>query len=52
MNWPAGAPDITVWEKDTQMYSFIKTSAMLEFNNFKISKRMCFVLLIPTNEQY
>ena len=49
-----GAPDITIVEKDNKMYDFIKkTSAELEFENFKVVKsRMCFVLLKQPTIQY
>ena len=48
-----GAPDITIVEKDTQMYNFIKkTSAMLEFNNFKINQTDVFRFIDTTTEQY
>lgn len=48
-----GAPDITIVEKDTQMYNFIKkTSAMLEFDNFKIQQTDVFRFIDTTTEQY
>jgi 16S rRNA (guanine(966)-N(2))-methyltransferase RsmD len=38
-----GAPDITIVEKDPQMYEFIKkTSQMLAFENFKVVKQDVF----------
>jgi 16S rRNA (guanine(966)-N(2))-methyltransferase RsmD len=48
-----GAPDITIVEKDTQMYEFIKkTSAMLEFENFKVVKLDVFRFIETATEQY
>ncbi len=48
-----GAPDITIVEKDTQMYNFIKkTSALLEFDNFKIQQTDVFRFIDTTTEQY
>jgi len=48
-----GAPDITIVEKDTQMYEFIKkTSAMLEFKNFKVVKMDVFRFIDTTTESY
>ena len=48
-----GAPDIKIVEKDTQMYNFIKkTSALLEFDNFKIQQTDVFRFIDTTTEQY
>ncbi len=48
-----GAPEITIVEKDTQMYDFIKkTSAMLEFEKFNVVKQDVFRFIDTTAEQY
>jgi 16S rRNA (guanine966-N2)-methyltransferase len=48
-----GAADITIVEKDTQMYEFIKkTAAMLELENFKVQKADVFRFIETATEQY
>jgi 16S rRNA (guanine966-N2)-methyltransferase len=48
-----GAPDITIVEKDTQMYEFIKkTAAELELENFKVMKGEVFKFIDTVTEQY
>jgi 16S rRNA (guanine966-N2)-methyltransferase len=48
-----GAPDITIVEKDSQMYEFIKkTSAILEFEKFNVVKLDVFRFIDNTPEQY
>lgn len=48
-----GAPDITIVEKDTKMYDFIKkTSAELAFENFNVVKSDVFRFIETTNQQY
>ncbi len=48
-----GAPDITIVEKDTQMYDFIKkTSGELAFENFKVVKLDVFRFIETATEQY
>ncbi len=48
-----GAPDITIVEKDTKMYDFIKkTSAELAFENFNLVKSDVFRFIETTNQQY
>lgn len=48
-----GAPDITIVEKDSHMYDFIKmTSAELAFENFKVLKSDVFKFIAAANEQY
>lgn len=48
-----GAADITIVEKDTQMYDFIKkTSAALGFENFKLHKMDVFRFIETATEQY
>ena len=48
-----GAPDITIVEKDTKMYDFIKkTSAELGFENFTVMKSDVFRFIESTTQQY
>jgi len=48
-----GVQDITIVEKDTSMYDFIKkTSAQLVFENFKVVKADVFKFIENTTEQY
>lgn len=48
-----GVADITIVEKDSQMYDFIKkTSGLLEFENFKVVKSDVFRFIDTTTEQY
>ncbi|MBP6432028.1 MAG: RsmD family RNA methyltransferase [Ferruginibacter sp.] len=48
-----GVADITIVEKDNAMYDFIKkTSAMLEFENFKVVKSDVFKFIESTTEKY
>lgn len=48
-----GAPDITIVEKDDKMYDFIKkTSAELEFENFKVMKSDVFRFIETATAQY
>jgi 16S rRNA G966 N2-methylase RsmD len=48
-----GAADITIVEKDTQMYDFIKkTAAELDFENFKVVKMDVFKFIDTATEQY
>ncbi len=48
-----GAADITIVEKDTKMYEFIKqTSVMLAFKNFKVVKQEVFRFIDTATEQY
>jgi 16S rRNA (guanine(966)-N(2))-methyltransferase RsmD len=48
-----GAADITIVEKDTKMYDFIKkTSGELEFENFNVVKGDVFRFIESTNQQY
>jgi 16S rRNA (guanine966-N2)-methyltransferase len=48
-----GVADITIVEKDNAMYDFIKkTSAMLEFENFKVVKSDVFKFIESATEKY
>lgn len=48
-----GVPNLTIVEKDTTMYNFIKkTSAELAFTNFKVVKQDVFKYIEGCNEQY
>jgi 16S rRNA (guanine966-N2)-methyltransferase len=48
-----GAPEITIVEKDTQMYDFIKkTSGELGFENFKVVKSDVFKYIDTATNQY
>ncbi len=48
-----GCPDLTIVEKDTAMYDFIKkTSAQLNFENFKVLKSDVFKFIESANQQY
>ncbi len=48
-----GAEDLTIIEKDNQMYDFIKkTAAELEFENFKLIKSDVFKYIETCKEQY
>lgn len=48
-----GVPDLTIVEKDNQMYDFIKkTSAQLKFENFKVVKSDVFRFIDTTADQY
>ena len=48
-----GAPDITIVEKDNQMYDFIKKTALqLEFGNFKVVKSDVFRFIETSTAQY
>jgi len=48
-----GAEDLTIIEKDNQMYDFIKkTAAELEFENFKLIKSDVFKYIESCKEQY
>lgn len=48
-----GAPDLTIVEKDSKMYDFIKTtSEMLKLENFKLVKSDVFKFMESTNQQY
>jgi len=48
-----GVQDVTIVEKDTSMYDFIKkTSAQLVFKNFKVVKADVFKFIENTTEQY
>jgi 16S rRNA (guanine(966)-N(2))-methyltransferase RsmD len=48
-----GVQDVTIVEKDTSMYDFIKkTSAQLAFENFKVVKADVFKFIENTTEQY
>ena len=48
-----GAPDITIVEKDNQMYDFIKkTSTDLQLENFKVVKLDVFRFIDTATEQY
>jgi len=48
-----GAPDITIVEKDNQMYDFIKKTALqLALDNFKVIKSDVFKFMDTTSEQY
>ncbi|MEO7306051.1 MAG: RsmD family RNA methyltransferase [Ferruginibacter sp.] len=48
-----GAPDITIVEKDSKMYEFIKkTSAELNFENFHVVKGDVFRFIETTSQQY
>ena len=48
-----GAPDITIVEKDNQMYDFIKkTSVDLAFENFTVVKSDVFRFIETTQQQY
>jgi 16S rRNA (guanine966-N2)-methyltransferase len=48
-----GVPDLTIVEKDTTMYEFIKkTSAQLAFENFSVVKLDVFKFIETTTEQY
>lgn len=48
-----GCEDLTIVEKDTTMYEFIKkTSAMLQLQNFKVIKSEVFKFIESCNHQY
>jgi len=48
-----GVPDLTIVEKDNQMYDFIKkTSTQLEFENFKVLKSDVFRFIDTASDQY
>ena len=48
-----GAPEITIVEKDTQMYDFIKkTSGELGFDNFKVVKSDVFKFMDSATNQF
>lgn len=48
-----GVQDVTIVEKDTSMYDFIKkTSAQLAFENFKVVKADVFKFIENTTQQY
>jgi len=48
-----GCEDLTIVEKDTTMYEFIKkTSAMLQFDHFKVVKSDVFKFIESCNQQY
>jgi 16S rRNA (guanine966-N2)-methyltransferase len=48
-----GATDLTIVEKDSTMYEFIKkTSSLLDFENFKVVKSDVFKFIETCNEQY
>ena len=48
-----GVPDLTIVEKDTQMYQFIKkTAEALKLQNFKVVKSNVFRFLEQCTEQY
>jgi 16S rRNA (guanine966-N2)-methyltransferase len=48
-----GAPDITIVEKDTKMYEFIKkTAADLQFEHFNVVKGDVFRFIEGSNQQY
>lgn len=48
-----GVKNVTIVEKDNAMYDFIKkTSALLEFENFKVVKSDVFKFIESTTEQY
>ncbi len=48
-----GVQDVTIVEKDSSMYDFIKkTSAQLVFENFKVVKADVFKFIENTTEQY
>jgi len=48
-----GAPTITIVEKDTKMYDFIKkTAAELEFENFTVVKMDVFRFIESNSQQY
>lgn len=48
-----GCTDLTIVEKDTAMYEFIKkTSAMLRFENFKVVKSDVFKFIETAGQQY
>jgi len=48
-----GVQDVTIVEKDTSMYDFIKkTSVQLAFENFKVVKADVFKFIENTTEQY
>lgn len=48
-----GVQDVTIVEKDTSMYDFIKkTSAQLVFENFKVVKADVFKFIENTTQQY
>jgi 16S rRNA (guanine966-N2)-methyltransferase len=48
-----GAPDITIVEKDTKMYEFIKkTAADLRFEHFNVVKGDVFRFIEGSNQQY
>lgn len=48
-----GAPDITIVEKDSKMYDFIKkTSEELKFENFTVVKSDVFRFIETTGQQY
>ena len=48
-----GVPDLTIVEKDNQMYDFIKkTSLQLEFENFKVVKSDVFRFIDTTQDKY
>jgi len=48
-----GVPDITIVEKDTTMYNFIKKTATdLAFTNFKVHKQEVFNYIASCKDQY
>ncbi len=48
-----GVPDLTIVEKDTTMYNFIKmTAAGLAFTNFKVLKQEVFKYIASCTDQY
>ncbi len=48
-----GCTDLTIVEKDSKMYEFIKaTSASLNFENFKVVKSDVFKFIESSNQQY
>src|SRR3954454_21852136 len=48
-----GVPDLTIVEKDTQMFAFIKkTAAALQLENFKVVKSDVFKFIEQCSEQF
>lgn len=48
-----GAPDLTIVEKDSKMYDFIKNTAeMLQLENFKLVKSDVFKFMESASQQY
>src|SRR6476620_4647922 len=48
-----GVPDLTIVEKDTQMFAFIKkTAEALQLENFKVVKSDVFKFIQQCSEQY